>query len=446
MMREEDIEKAILERDKALDKEALERLVAEKLKNSPFLTRRGALLIILEEKRIARELLKSSDYGQYIPLNQLTPGLQSISIAGRVLGIRRTRGLAGEPVVVVTLSDGSGTIAVVCENLEFPKDMSVGDAVGFRNCNAVRWRNKLAARSSSRTLIEKLHDDHRLPAFETFFEKPDSALVKGLDNVNLSAVVLYDTQVRRSRNNVDVNYVVITDGDKPYLLHAYHEHAEEFANGSSKKFYAANLLIRDGSFYTVKETCITFRGEDPETRKKVLSSKSEDSTVMVVGFCVDGLPVALGRRGEPYRIPIIEHMPTQTFIKTANSFVFIRREVPNLIFEKYQIFEESEYFAPRIFMDDLEAMKGRVVDSVIEAELMRKTGFTYVETKFGRRAFLRFWAKVCGKTYTGVAWGEAAVKLVELREKHVFRMAFPVMKKNRFGELEINVDGLTAVF
>ncbi|MEM2024588.1 MAG: hypothetical protein QXG69_07365, partial [Candidatus Caldarchaeum sp.] len=83
-MQEEDLEKVILESNPNLSKERLEEIIQSKLRSSPFLTRLGALLIILEEQRLAGEFLKKRDY-EFAKISSLTSGIQNVSVIGRVL-------------------------------------------------------------------------------------------------------------------------------------------------------------------------------------------------------------------------------------------------------------------------------------------------------------------------------------------------------------------------
>ncbi|MDW8084370.1 MAG: hypothetical protein RMI49_04135 [Candidatus Caldarchaeum sp.] len=443
-MRDEDLEKAILERDKTIDRNELERMVEEKLRSSPFLTRRGALLIILEERRIAAELLEERNYDEYISLDRLTAGLQNVSVAGVVIGMKSVKSETSQPYVTIRLADGSGSVDVFSDRLDLFTGISVGDPVGVKNCyvSSSRRRKRLIIRAGSRTVVERLANRQSWPPFERLFTQPSEALSKGLDHVDFTAVVVYDTGLRR--NDVDYNLVVVTDGEKPYLLHAYRENAEVFLSSSSRRFYATNVLVRGEEFHTSSDTCVIFSDQEPEKSNKALSMASEVFVFKVLGASIDGTVVGVGG-GKIFRFPLGKGFPFGTYVEARNSFIIASRGVPHLIAEKFSTVEvDAGDFEPRLFEGLLDNVEGRIVDSVLQAEVSRKTELSYVETRFGVKEFIQFWLKVGGKIYSGSAWGEAARKLSEVSEKSSLRLAFVSVKRNRFGESEIVVDRITA--
>ncbi|MCX8201788.1 MAG: hypothetical protein N3H84_06765, partial [Candidatus Caldarchaeum sp.] len=194
-MREEDLIKAILERDKTIDRAALEQIVEEKMKTTPFLTRRGALLIILEERRLAQEFIEAKKYNEYIRLDGLTSGLHNVNLAGRILGLKVGEDKTGGAYAVMRLSDGSGAVDVFADRPELFKEFKVGEAVGIKNCSisTSRKRNKFIVRTGSKTTVEKLDNISGLPDFEALFIQPGEAMSKEEEQVDVSAVVVYDT-------------------------------------------------------------------------------------------------------------------------------------------------------------------------------------------------------------------------------------------------------------
>lgn len=442
-MREEDLERAILEKDKTISKEELEKLVEEKLRNSPFLTRRGALLIILEEKRLAKELLESREFGEYIPIAQLTSGLQSVNVAGRVLGVATVEGEMGQKYAKLRIADNSGAVDVFGD-VEALTGVLVGDVIGLKNCSvfAQRRRKSVALRATAKTLVEKPGREESFPSFEKLFQGPGEALSTKAEYADVSAVVVYDTP---RLENEDLNFVMMTDGKEPYLLIAYREHSHVFKDSSGKRFYATNLLVKHGTFYTVSDTCVTFSHEEPEIREKIMCKAIAQLAVKTIGTCVDGVPVGYAE-GRLFRLPTLKNPSTASRYLVANSFIIAHREIPHLFFNSLQQLEDSDNVAMLPEFDgDLWKVEGRLINHVISVEILRKTDVSYVETKFGRRPFTRFWLKVGDKVVAGVSWGEAAVKIGEIPEGTKTRFAFPIIKANKFGELEISIDSMTAI-
>ncbi|MCS7110268.1 MAG: hypothetical protein NZ956_02205 [Candidatus Caldarchaeum sp.] len=444
-MREEDLIKAILERDKTVDRKALEQIVEEKMKTTPFLTRRGALLIILEERRLAQDFILAKHYGEYIRLDGLTSGLQNVNVAGRITGLMVEEGRKGGAYAVVRLADGSGAVDVFADRPELFKGFAAGDAVGIKNCSvsASRKRTKFVVRTGSKTVVEKLDDTGGLPAFEELFIQPSEAISKETDQVDVTAVVVYDTGLRKT-GDFQLNSVIITNGETPYLLHAYRKHAEQFENSKARRFYATNLYVRGGELYTSSHTCITFREKEPDKIDRIISGTHEKFNIKIVGTSIDGTPVAFGD-GKIFRTPTLTNIPTQTVLTTQNPFTFTRHEIPHLFFEKHQTAEiEPRDLEPPIFGGELGKVDGRLTDFIVQAEVVRKTLRDYVETKFGTRALVRFWIRVGDEMLSGVAWGDAAERIGEIPEKTILRLAFPIVKRNKFGEIELSLDNLTA--
>jgi hypothetical protein len=68
-----------------------------------------------------------------------------------------------------------------------------------------------------------------------------------------------------------------------------------------------------------------------------------------------------------------------------------------------------------------------------------------VETRFGARQLIRFWLRVGDTIYSGAAWGPIAEKVNNLTEGEPVTIVFPLIKKNQFGESEVQFDRFTAV-
>lgn len=437
-MREEDLERAILERNPSLDKSALDKMVDEKLRSSPFLTRRGALLILLEEMRIAQELISEKDFGEYLQLKNITPGLQNINIVGRVVGKRTGVSQDGRAYIVLKLSDGTGSVEVLGDVADVLREIRVGDVLAAHGCTVVRKNNKITIRMSPTTVIKK--DAADTPSLENLVKPLNEAAED--ESSDTWGVVVYDTGPRESGDGIILNDVIVTDGERIYLLHAYREHASFFIGARGKKFVAANLQRRGKEFFTSYDTCIEYVGEDNSLVERVLE-KAGNARARPVARCFDGVTVLWDGK-KLYRAPQLENVSHDVFCR--NVFVLDLSSVPHIYCENYEPVDESSEFGELpLFGGELESFDGRLVDVCLQAELLRKTQLSMVETRFGARQLIRFWLKVRDKIYSGAAWGPISEKVNELKEGEPLTLVFPLIKKNQFGESEVHFDRFTAI-
>ncbi|MEM4227905.1 MAG: OB-fold nucleic acid binding domain-containing protein [Candidatus Caldarchaeum sp.] len=437
-MREEELEKAILERNRSLDKAALDKMVEEKLRSSPFLTRRGALLIILEEMRIAQELISGKDFGEYLQLKNITPGLQNINVVGRVVGKRAGVSQDGRAYIVLKLSDGTGSVEVLGDDADVLREMRVGDVLAAHGCTVVRRNNRITIRLSPNTVIKK--DSPEVPPLENLL-KPLSEAAED-ESSDIWGVVVYDTGAREAGDGILLNDVIVTDGKNIYLLHAYREHASFFIRARGKKFVAANLKHRGKEFFTSYDTCIEYVGEDISLVKNVLE-KAGNAKARPVARCFDEVTVLWDGK-KLYRAPQLENAFGNVLCR--NIFVLDLNNVPHIYCEDYEHVEEScEFGELPLFRGELESFDGRLVDVCLQAEFLRKTQLSMVETRFGARQLIRFWLRVGDTIYSGAAWGPIAEKVNNLTEGEPVTIVFPLIKKNQFGESEVQFDRFTAV-
>ncbi|MEM0349231.1 MAG: OB-fold nucleic acid binding domain-containing protein [Candidatus Caldarchaeum sp.] len=437
-MREEDLEKAILEKDRSLDKAALDRLVEEKIRSSPFLTRRGALLIILEEMRIAQELISGKEFGEYLQLKNVTPGLQNINVAGRVVGKRTAVSQDGRAYTVLKLSDGTASVEVLGDDTDVLREIRVGDVLAAHGCTVVRRNNKITIRLSPNTVIKK--DAPNMPPLENLVKPLGEG--SGEESSDFWGVVVFDTGPRKTGDGIILNDVIVTDGQDIYILHAYRENASYFAGSRAKKFVAANLQRRGNEFFTLYDTCIEYVGEDASLVNRILE-KAGTTEARPVARGFDEVPVVWNGK-KFYRAPQLETASQD--ILCRNFFVLDINGVPHIYWERFEDVDASiEVGELPLFGGELESFDGRLVDVCLQAELLRKTQLSMIETRFGVRQLIRFWLKVQNKIYSGVAWGPVSEKVRELTEGEPLTLVFPLIKRNQFGESEIHFDRYTAV-
>ncbi|MEM2237214.1 MAG: hypothetical protein QXR26_00690 [Candidatus Caldarchaeum sp.] len=444
-MREEDLERAILEANNALTKDELERMVQAKLKTSPFLTRLGALLIILEEQRLAAEFLKQRDYG-FTKISSLTTGIQSVSVVGRTLGSRIVVGVDGKPSLRLRLWDGTAAIdVIVWENFDRLTPLQLGDVVAVRNgyVSSSRPGQEILLQAGSKSRVEKMSKYEGLPPVDkALFKLPNESRDKA-GKRDVYAVVVLNTGVKKTSNGTDVCELVVTDGDRESLLIAWREWANYFSSvAEGQSFFAASVEVKNGELFTAKSTIITLAGKDDDLLSKAWQRGQTGLRVKVLGFGFDGLPaVTDGVKVMKMASPAVADAGECTVVEKA--FVIYRRGIP-YVYGTKSTPAVCSIETPEL-KRSIEEVQGRLAEGVIECVIARKTPVSVVNTKYGQKKLTGFWVSFGGKTISCTAWGKASELIENLAEGANVRFAFPKVGKNKFGDIELSVDELSFI-
>ncbi|MEM1964880.1 MAG: hypothetical protein QXH12_02050 [Candidatus Caldarchaeum sp.] len=444
-MQEEDLEKVILESNPNLSKERLEEIIQSKLRSSPFLTRLGALLIILEEQRLAGEFLKKRDY-EFAKISSLTSGIQNVSVIGRVLGSRIVTGKDAKSSLRLRLWDGTGSVdVVVWENFEAITPLHLGEAVAVRNGYIASSKpgQEILLHAGSRSAVEKMGEAAGLPPFdEKSFRLPEK-LGEKAGKIDFSAVAVLNTGLRKIGNGVDVCELVVTDGSKELLLVGWREWAEFLsAVTAGQRFFAASVAVGEDDLFTTSNTCITLTGVDNDALSNAWRRAFTNLPLKVLGMAFDGyLVVTNGVKVMKLASPSVSDVGGCYVVERA--FVINRRGIP-YIYGTVATPSGCDLQLPK-FGGELENVQGRLVDGVIECEIVRKTPTTIVNTKYGQKQITGFWAGCGERTINCTAWGKASAIIESQPEGTYIRFALPVVRKNKFGDVELSVDELSYV-
>ncbi len=441
-MHEEELKRAILTRCKGLDSEALEKLIQDKLKTTPFLTRLGALLIILEEQGLAGEVLgKGNEEGyNFTHISSLTTGLQDVSIVGRALGFKRIKLRDGRSAYRLRLWDGTGAVdVIVWENFENLTGLSLGDAIAVWNgfTSSPKAGRSITLQAGIRSRVEKLPHYDKLPKFEAKAFKLPQNISEISGRVDFSAVVVFSAGFKRLSEEVTICEVVISDGEKEALFTAWGEWAKLFSEAKvGQRFFAASTIVRNGELSTGPTTCISLLDVEDGILEKVYQ-RCVRLCLRVVGVGFDGLHLVTDG-AKMMKLGSYSDSLKGEYVTVEKAITFHRRSIPYVygtVFER----DECEIHIPQ-FNGRIEEKEGRIIDGILTFSIVRKAPLTLIDTKYGRKKVVGLWVGYGGKTYSCSAWGKAADYIEKLMEGTYVKVAFPLVKKNRAGEPELSID------
>ncbi|MEM1937111.1 MAG: hypothetical protein QXX49_02510 [Candidatus Caldarchaeum sp.] len=436
-MRVEELEEKILQTCKDLSKQDLDRIVEDKLKSSPFLTRLGALLILLEERGLSGEagLSLQHDYS-FTSISDLTPGLKNVSVVGRVLGCGTFSTEDGKSFSRLRLWDGTGAVDVMVWTGEL--SASVGDVLAVWNgyVSTPRTGSGVVLHTSSKSRVEKMQYDAKLPPldFSRFNLSASRAYERG--TVDVSAVVVLNTGVRTVEEETRLLELVVSDGEAVWLLTAWRDWADSLSGvAEGTRLMAASVNLKDGELHTGSNSLLTVVGFDVDVLKRALDKSVHEFPLTVLGKCFDGV-LAATDGSRILRLVFPEVSEKNVIVEKA--FVIQRRGLPQAYGRSARRTDETRP-APA-YSDTLDEFEGRVCNGLVDCRLVRKTPLTTVETRFGPRKILTMWIDNAGKTYSCSAWGLAAERIDALHEGARLRMAFINVRRNKYGEIEIILD------
>ncbi len=439
-MREEDLERAILSRRSDIGREDLEKMVEAKMKESPFLSRLGALLIILEEQRLSEEFMagKAETY-DYTPLMRLTKGLQSVSVVGRVLGISKRR-----KHTRLRLSDGTASVDLVVWDENAPAyEINPGDVIEVRNAYVKTGRHagELVIYTGLKSSIAKTSSVD-VVSLEELVKPISQVMSENGRSVDVSFVVLAVFGPRIVGEGLKMCEVLVTDGEAEAVLTAWNELADVFKDlPRGQRVIATPLTVREGELTTQPYTSVLKAGMDLETVELAMRRSVKDIVLKVFGEGFDGYAVAGDRVS---LVKLVGHHESFGCVKVLSGFNVNRRGVPFMYLVEALGVEESCDFEP-VFKDGPENVEGRVVNGFVECDVVRKSEAGSINTRYGMKKAVNLWLRVAGKIYNATAWGKAADAFEKIDESTRLKLAFPAVRKNMQGDVVISIDDWSAI-
>lgn len=450
MLSEEDLIQAIMRRRGDLSREQLLKMVDEKLAASPFLTRSGALLIILEGERIADELHpQRADYA-ITEIANLTPGLRNLKLVVRLLGITHTNLKGGRRLTVMRVGDRTGVASALLWDgdsdrvrAENPKP---GEILSLINFNTVenRLTGSLELVAGRDADISRGKPEIELPPISSYFTSLSHALQSGEDQADIRCVLLFTgpvESVRARGREYKVARLVVGDGEAACLLTLWGDlaqHADNLKEG--EVLFLTSLRREDGGFSSTHRTTIHTQPGEAEYVEAALARLRNEKRLRVlhageVGtICSDGDGV--------YMLAGAASVKTNDCMKAINTVTVSRRGRRYIYFQRLERLEAGE--CPEISSNSslTQLPKG---DLVLDCNLLRRGQLSTVPTRYGVRQVLNLWLEVGGRVYPATAWGRRAEDMAQVPEGAKLRIILAKARESRFGEVEITIEDTAAI-
>jgi len=459
MMDYETLAAKLLAKRTDLTREALEKLVDEMVKSSPFLTRTGALLILLEKSGIEQGDTAPQPARDYslTKIADLTPGLGRVSIIGRLIGVSRMVFSGQRRLTRLRVGDETGKVDVVCweEKAEEVDALSLspGDVVAIRD-GYTRLNQQTGlievnvGRQGSVERVEALFD---LPPLARLFEPVSRALESGREFVDIVGVLLFVGKAREVESEsrvANLMEAVLSDGERECLLTVWGENLPAFTEFKPMDILLlTSLRRREDSFSTTARTqALRAPAEEVDSEMVQKASKRAMRGVRLrvldvvetqqrrVIICTDGSSV--------FRLEHDVDVQRDGCIEVSAGVRVVRRGKEYIYAEQVGAVEQERCegirFEPTRI--SLESATPPVNDAVIVGVLTSKTPLSRVETRFGSREVVSFWLKQGDKAVGGTAWGSKAVELDRVPEGAVVELRWVSLRRSRYDELELRID------
>jgi len=454
-MDEEKLEAKILAKRPDLGKEKLAKLVDDMLLSTPFLTRTGALLIISQESGLTPDELGSRQLDDYslTKIADLTAGLRSVNLVGRLLSLYVSQAPAKRRLVRLKLGDETGKIEVVCWEEKAEAVLSLGLLPGevvLVQGGYVRLSKQtglLEVSLQREGSVERTELGHDLPPLTRFFQPVSVALDLEDEFVDVAGVLLVIGRLRRveaSGRRASLREAVITDGKRECILTVWEEALKGLAEAKPLDMFLVSALRRreDGFSTTYRTQVMKCPASelDPEMVRAASTrtlARVRLNVLDVVGetiIATDGSSVLrLEADVTAHRNSCLDCMDAVRVQRRGKTYVYARDIV---------VVSQSE--CGGIDMRPVEIVvredMSPVTDGIIRGVLLTKSPVASVETKYGATKVTSFWLKQGEKVIGGTAWRSKAEELEKVRPGESVEMRWVSLRMTRYGGFELWLD------
>jgi len=405
--------------------------VEEAIKRDPRLTRFGALLLVANELGYLRSEvgLRSS-----LRIGELVGGLRSVSVVGRVLGVKGPLERGTRRMAVLRISDGTGSIDVVAwgsaADLVSSSGLRAGQAVrvvGARTREAHDGGLELHLDEGSR--IEAA-EHHEVPELEELVVRRFPAGAgKALDLMATVVGLSGERTYAASGKELGVRDALLSvDGALVYLS-VWSNHVEGTdALEEWTDFLLTSLRQRDGELSTTPRTCVTrLSPSGPEEALgplRVVTHRPDFGHLLT-----NGKSYLLARGSVPGPGAVIS-VRSCRFVREGRHWW--------LEIGDYRELQGAEVPEPEaVPLSDLrKGMRGIAVSG----KILNKSQLSEVRTSSGKVATLAFWLSSGERSVYCRAWREAAELISSVPEGAWVRLRYVRVETDRYGEMQVTVD------
>ncbi|MCD6592279.1 MAG: hypothetical protein J7K78_04615 [Thaumarchaeota archaeon] len=452
----------VLARFPELTREEVEAMVEAKLRESKFLNRIGALLLVAEELGAFKEVEKSekaTDIRSYVKIGKIVPGLRDVSVRGVIFAITKPIELKDHRMIRLKIGDETGSIDVIIwdEKAEeaFKLGLELGDQIAILH-GYTRERietGKPEIHVGRNGIIAKLEE--KGPDPRSFYMDLGEALEHGDGIYDVKAMVLEPGEeklISTRYGDAHLREIRLIGESGGVRLTIWRDRVEEFKDlREGETIYLTDLRIEDGKATLTPRSILAIR-EAPteETLRMINERKLRGLTVRVldivetrfgaVYIVTDGSEILRIRLPKRIEADIGDHLKIREALKE------VRRGKARLIcgeedLEKIEPEKAIEVPDRRIRLRDLSSKDEiELYDVIVEGVLYTKTQPIKVKTKFGEAEKIGFWIKDEGSAIQAVAWRDKADEISRIAEGARIRLKWVSIRMNAFNEPEIQLD------
>lgn len=452
MLSEEELIQAIMKKRKDLTREQLVKMVDEKLAWNPFLTRSGALLIILEEERLSDEILPNRPDYTITEIANLTPGLRRLKLSVRLLGIKHIHLKSGRRLSVMRVGDRTGVASLLLwdeySDRAKVENFQPGAILSLSNFRA--YENKLTGflelAVDEGAYIVRENSDVELPPLESYFNSVSEALSLRKTIADIKCLLLFHGEEEHaSRHGTEFQLVrlVVGDNEKTCPVTLWGEVAEYAKSLRQGETLYLTCLRRDGDGYSSTHRTTIHRGAtDTEGLQTALRRLGSERRIKVL--YTDGGRVICTDGGESFIITGPAHVKTDDCLRVTDSVVVSWKGRHYLYYQRLERIKEGECtdISP---VTSLEDVSQPMRNLVLECVLLRRGQPSTIRTRYGVRPVINLWLGICGRVYPATAWGAKSEEMAKVPEGAKLRILLATVRRNRFDEVEVMLEDDTVV-
>ncbi|MEM1574843.1 MAG: OB-fold nucleic acid binding domain-containing protein [Nitrososphaerota archaeon] len=457
----EEIISLIISKRKDLTREEIEKKIEEKIKESRFLNKLGAALILAEELNVFLD----SNIGNFeketltTRIIDLVSGLKNVAIIGRVLFITPLRKIGQHSYIFGKIGDKTGKINLILWNevaLNVEKlNLKSGDIIKIEGGYVKQRFDRLELNVGKNGKIEKLEEDYEQPDI-LFHVLPLKEVIdkEGIFDIKCKIKSIDPLKTVNIKNEmVNLREAIIFDDSYEAKLVAWRDKIDIFNNiGINDEIILFEVKLKNSEVHTTKNTFI-MKIDSKNVMEKIKEEKYEiinNLKLRVVEIFNREMYFKniLGYDGN--KIVRIKCFLTKNLDINKDDIIVIKRGIKNIKGNREEIIieKEKDYLILKKDIEDFPYYKAKeyTPDDIIKEEndiviyglLKSKSPLTIVETKYGLVEKIYFWISGKEKIISGIAWRENALKINQINIGEKVKLKW-VNIKRRFKDLEIEV-------
>ncbi|MEM0204429.1 MAG: hypothetical protein QXM57_01410 [Nitrososphaerota archaeon] len=464
----EDLVKRILRRRPELSEEELEKKVEEKLRNSPMLSKLGALLLLADELGVLETpgcSASTFDTSEFTRISSLVSGLNDVSLYVRIIAVSPLVRLNGRSVLRMKVGDETGKTSVVAWEQKAEELATIGLSPGMVVVIMHAYTRsgpdgKPEIHIGKNSSVKVVEDLGTLPHVESFFIPASKTSKTETFDIKGTLVMTGELRsIQTKSGTVNMVEAFLADEYGEAILVAWRDKVELITNTApGTELMLTDVRFKGGQLQTTIRTCIAKAAKSKLDLSKLMTEskrlmnnkvlrvldviKQRDFIVFIVS---EGVWVYRLLSSSLVGVDVKEG----DAIRVIKGFVSERNGRKTIVTPEYGVMAATDEDARKVPMVDrkrrLADISGEESDIIVEGILHTKTPLGAVETKFGRAEKISFWLRDGETTVLCSAWRSKAREIDSIPIGKRIQLRWVRVRQNVFGELEIAVEKDTKV-